>query len=265
MHVCVYMCVTLGCLFANRVLQSQICVTGGPAGLQCVLSTSALLGEKLSHPLTQGNNSSVLLPLNTTTFYLPKNTSLLQFCHFEFTIQPSNFSQQHVSRCGVAYCAQMCPTKYQYSVKFTGVSAIGEYKNWLQKKKITDRDGCLHAGVWRIFSPQIHIHRATYNTLHAYLIWRKLCKDLSLLWSIVQKLSKQSKILFCASYLAVEPCGEENVIFVLHQLLYMSPQGNIRPMHAFETLTVGYQLCSLKSGIKRKIRPSLQLLHPNIV
>lgn len=60
---CVF--VTAGRWSVNRVLHPQICVTGGPAGLQCVLRTSALLGEELSHPFTPGSNSSAPhLPLS---------------------------------------------------------------------------------------------------------------------------------------------------------------------------------------------------------
>ncbi len=108
-------CVTPGCLFANRVLQSQICVTGGPAGLQCVLSTSALLGEKLSHPLTQGNNSSVRLFLNTTTFHLLPNTGRF----YSFTISNSQLNLPHLSAAckhtpHSLLCAQISQTKYQY-------------------------------------------------------------------------------------------------------------------------------------------------------
>ncbi len=122
--LCRCVCVTPGCLFANRVLQSQICVTGGPAGLQCVFSTSALLGEKLSHPLTQGNNSSTppsLTKLPSTPF---QNHTALKVSQF------SPVSQQHASTlCTYAAQPTACtniPTKYQYVVKFIGESSTRE-------------------------------------------------------------------------------------------------------------------------------------------
>lgn len=63
-----------------------------------------------------------------------------------------------------------------------------------------------------------HTHWVAYSTLYACLCWRKLHEDLSVLWSVLEELSQERKVFFSALYLAVEPLGEENVIFVLHQI-----------------------------------------------
>lgn len=68
---------------------SSVWQTGGPAGLQCALWASALLGAKLSHPLTRGSNFSVPLSLpKKATSHVLLSSSFFCHCAIQISLSP---------------------------------------------------------------------------------------------------------------------------------------------------------------------------------
>lgn len=69
-------------------VHSSVWRTGGPAGLQCALWASALLGAKLSHPLTRGSNFSVPLSLQKKSHLSRLPFFLFSHCAIQISLSP---------------------------------------------------------------------------------------------------------------------------------------------------------------------------------
>ena len=205
-------------------------MTGGPAGLQCVLSTSALLGEELSHLLTPGNDPSVPLSTNTTTLHLlPKADH-----SYSSTISKSQSNLPHLSstqaHTACLLCSQIIPNKISIPCKVHWEVLLLESIEICWNK--TGTDARLHAGGYFGFWPWIHTLRVA--SVYVCRCCIKNSVKTFVLGSMLREPSQREK-LFSALYTwQLNHVGKKmSFLFCVN---YMSPQGNIPPLHALSKI-----------------------------
>lgn len=191
--------------------------------------------------------------------YLPpfsKNSPLLQFHHFRSTIQPSPITQHHASTYNIAYCVlhkyTNTPDKYQYPVKVISESPTREYWNVLKYNwhRYMCPCWCLEDILAFTFDHN-HTYRVASNTLYVCLCWRKQHEDPFVLWSMLWELSLQRKVLFCCFIFGSWTMWGRKCHFCSASTICHHREIFLLCMLS-KTFTVGYQLCSLNSGIKEK-------------